>query len=84
MGHGLWYGIKFLFSGALLDCRYNNRYGVEQKIYFRFNVQHGLEQVALEEWKEMDRTKVATQEYTGGQWSQIQACASQLRNPTGR
>lgn len=57
-----------------------HRYGVEQNIYFRFNVQHGLEQVALEEWKETDRTKVATQAYTGEQWSQIQACASQLRN----
>ena len=58
-----------------------HRHGVEQRVYFRFNVQHGLEQVALEEWKEMDRTKVATQEYTGEQWSQIQACASQLHNP---
>jgi hypothetical protein len=60
-----------------------HKYGVEQKVYFRFNVQHGLEQVGLEEWKEMDRTKVATQDYAIEEWSQIEACASQLHKPTG-
>ncbi|KAH0542026.1 hypothetical protein FGG08_003575, partial [Glutinoglossum americanum] len=59
-----------------------HKYGVEQKMYFRFNVQHGLEQVGLEEWKEMDRTKVATQDYVMQEWSQIEACASQLHKPT--
>jgi hypothetical protein len=59
------------------------KYGVEQKVYFRFNVQHGLEQVGLEEWKEMDRTKVATQDYVMQEWSQIEACASQLHKPNG-
>jgi hypothetical protein len=60
-----------------------HKYGVEQKVYFRFNVQHGLGQVGLEEWKEMDKTKVATQDYVTQEWSQIDACASQLYKPTG-
>jgi hypothetical protein len=60
-----------------------SKYGVEQKVYFRLNVQHGLEQVRLEEWKEADRIMVATQEYTKREWSQIGACASQLYKPTG-
>lgn len=57
------------------------KYGVEQKVYFRFNVQHGLENIGLEEWKEMDRTKVATQDYLRSQWSQVGHCVSQLFIP---
>ncbi len=56
------------------------KYGIEQKIYFRFNVQHGIEQVGLEEWREMDRTKVATQDYLKSCWSRVEACASQIFN----
>ena len=59
------------------------KYGVDQKVYFRFNVQHGLEQIGLEEWKEMDRTKVATQDYLKECWSKVEACASQLHKPNG-
>ena len=59
------------------------KYGIEQQVYFRFNVQHGLEHVGLEEWKEMDRTKVATQDYLRTQWSQVERCASQLFRPRG-
>lgn len=57
------------------------RYGIEQKVYFRFNVQHGLEQVGLEEWREMDRTKVATQDYLASDWSRVEACSSQILDP---
>jgi hypothetical protein len=60
-----------------------HKYGVNQKVYFRFNVQHGLEQVGIEEWKELDRTKVATEEYLMKEWSQVDACAAQLHQPTG-
>jgi predicted acylesterase/phospholipase RssA len=60
-----------------------DKYGVDQKVYFRLNVQHGLEQVGLEEWKEADRIMVATRDYTRREWSQIDACASQLFKPTG-
>ncbi len=58
-----------------------HRYGIEQKVYFRFNVQHGLEQVGLEEWREMGRTKVATQDYLTSDWSRVEACSSQIFDP---
>lgn len=54
-----------------------------KNVYFRFNVQQGLGQIGLEEWKQMDRTKVATQDYLNGQWQQIDLCASQIVNPSG-
>ena len=54
------------------------KHGNEQEIYFRFNVQHGLEHIGLEEWKEMDRTKVATQDYLKTYWSRVEACSKQL------
>lgn len=58
------------------------RYGIEQKVYFRFNVQHGLEQVGLEEWRAMDRTKVATQDYyLKSDWNRVEACSSQIFDP---
>src|ERR1035441_1436357 len=31
-----------------------NEYGIDQTVYFRFNVQQGLEKVGLEEWKKRD------------------------------
>lgn len=58
-----------------------SRYGIEQKVYFRFNVQHGLERVGLEEWREMDRTMVATQDYLKSVWSMVNACSSQIFDP---
>ncbi|KAH0559979.1 hypothetical protein GP486_003495 [Trichoglossum hirsutum] len=60
-----------------------SKHGVNQKVYFRLNVQHGLEQIGLEEWKEAGRIKVATEAYTKREWSQIDECASQLYRPTG-
>ena len=57
------------------------RYGIEQKVYCRFNVQHGLEQVGLEEWREMDRTIVATQDYLKSDWNRVEACSSQIFDP---
>ena len=57
------------------------KYGAEQKMYYRFNVQQGLEQVPLEEWKEMDRIKVATQDYLKINWSSIEACSAQVFDP---
>jgi hypothetical protein len=59
------------------------KHGVNQRVYFRLNVQHGLEQVGLEEWRETERIFVATQNYTTREWAQIDACASQLHKPTG-
>ena len=57
------------------------RYGNEQQTYFRFNVQHGLEHVELEEWKESDRIKIMTEDYLDIQWSRVKQCASQLLQP---
>jgi predicted acylesterase/phospholipase RssA len=57
--------------------------GVDQRAYFRLNVQHGLETVGIEEWKEADRVLVATREYANRERSQIDACASQLYRPVG-
>ena len=55
-----------------------HRHGNEQKVYFRFNVQQGLEQVGLEEWKEMETVRVATEDYQKSHWSQIKVCATQI------
>ena len=51
--------------------------------YFRFNVQHGLEGVGLEEWKEMDRVKTVTVDYLQGNWEEVDLCASQLLSTDG-
>ena len=42
-----------------------HKYGVEQKVYFRFNVQHGLEQVKLEEWSQIDACAAQLHKPTG-------------------
>ena len=55
-----------------------HKYGNEQKVYFRFNVQRGLEQVGLEEWKEMERIKVATQDYLKSHWGWVEACSTKI------
>lgn len=60
-----------------------HRHGNEQKIYFRFSVQQGLEQVGLEEWREMGRIKVATHDYLKSHWGWINACSSQMFEPKG-
>ena len=52
--------------------------------YFRFNVQHGLEGVGLEEWKEMDRVKTVTVDYLQGNWEEVDLCASQLLSTDGQ
>ncbi len=57
------------------------QYGIEQKVYFRFNVQHGLEHVGLEEWKEMDRTRLATEDYLAIEWAKVAACSSRIFDP---
>lgn len=52
-------------------------------VYFRFNVEQGLGQIGLEEWKEMDRTYIATRDYLIGRREQIKSCASRILNPSG-
>ena len=55
----------------------------ERKVYFRFNVQQGLGQVRLEEWREFDRVTVATQDYLRENWREVESCASQIYQPVG-
>lgn len=54
----------------------------DQDIYFRFNVQQGLQTVGLEEWKEMGRVQTATEAYLQSNRKQVMACASQILSPT--
>jgi hypothetical protein len=41
------------------------RFSTNPGIYFRFNVEHGLENVSLEEWKELGNVKAKTIAYLG-------------------
>ena len=52
----------------------------DQDVYFRFNVQHGLELVGPEEYKEMGRAKTVTEDYLQEHWKRLGLCASQLTN----
>lgn len=56
---------------------------MNSNIYFRFNVSHGLQQVALEEWEEFDRIKLATEDYLNEYGTDIELCASQIWKPCG-
>jgi hypothetical protein len=56
-------------------------YGANQKVYYRFNVQQGLEKIGLEEWKHNDTVQVATRDYLDEERGQVDACASQLYEP---
>ena len=46
--------------------------------YFRFNVQHGLGDVELEEWKRLDKVEVATMAYLEDERERFKCCASKL------
>ncbi|EED16136.1 hypothetical protein TSTA_012450 [Talaromyces stipitatus ATCC 10500] len=56
----------------------DDRYGPEKKIYFRFNVEHGLGQIDLAEWRESDSTKNTTQCYLNEQLVKVGTCADRL------
>jgi hypothetical protein len=61
-----------------------NTYGNRQSIYYRFNVQRGLEGVGLDEWEKLESVIVATREYLSSERSKIQKCVTQTLNPDGR
>ena len=61
---------------AILEQRFPN-----QDIYFRFNVQHGLGVVGMEEWKEMHRVKTVTEAYLDENHRQVKNCADQIYSP---
>ncbi|KAL8995493.1 MAG: hypothetical protein Q9169_004787 [Polycauliona sp. 2 TL-2023] len=58
--------------------RWRNQY--EQKKYFRFNVQQGLQGIGLEEYREQATIETATDEYLQGieQKSQVRDCIENL------
>ena len=58
-------------------------FGIDQKVYFRFNVNRGLEDVGLEEVKEVPIIQQAAQNYATNKWDEILACASQLHMIAG-
>jgi hypothetical protein len=60
-----------------------HEHGPRQGIYFRFNVQNGLQTVGLEEWKKLDCTAVATRDYLKSERGRVQRCASQLLGTSG-
>jgi hypothetical protein len=57
--------------------------GNDLKIYFRFNVQGGLENVGLAEFKETGRIQQATEFYMGEVREQVQSCAAMILEPVG-
>lgn len=61
------------------------KYGVDQKVYFRFSVSRGLEDVGLEECSDEDRGRiaVATQDYLLDVSAVVQKCSTMLLEQTG-
>jgi hypothetical protein len=57
-------------------------YGIHQYFYFRINVEHGLENVSLEEWKHIESIDVATGSYINANREVIRACARTLIHPS--
>lgn len=53
-------------------------YGLHQEIYFRFNVERGLEHVSLEEWTQFESVEVATNAYIDHNRHRVRACAKAL------
>ncbi|KAE9379634.1 hypothetical protein N431DRAFT_364884, partial [Stipitochalara longipes BDJ] len=53
-------------------------YGRDQNVYFRFNVQRGLESVRLDEWKKLESIIVATRDYLDGEQRDLQRCVSRI------
>jgi patatin-like phospholipase/acyl hydrolase len=65
-----------------LSKRFLKRPGV----YFRFNVEHGLENIGLEEWKELGNITAKTNEYLLGHKIDlvVKEAVSQLHAPTAK
>ena len=70
-------------TAKLFVARHRNLY--EGKRYFRFNVQQGLQDVGLEEFKKVALIDASTAEYMGLQEtkSDARACAINLKQKQG-
>jgi hypothetical protein len=56
--------------------------GPEEPAYFRFNVEHGLENVELEEWKSMGQVKITTNNYLQKIKGDMDRCAAAILKTT--
>lgn len=52
-------------------------------IYVRLNVEQGLQNIGLEEWKEFDTISGATNDYLNNRKAEIEVCANALRDLAG-
>jgi predicted acylesterase/phospholipase RssA len=59
----------------------SSKYGIDQRIYHRFNVDSGLEKVGLAEWEEFDRVTNCTEAYLKRQRDSVARCVNQLHDP---
>jgi hypothetical protein len=56
----------------------------ERPDYFRFNVDHGLENIGLEEWKQSERLSEASSAYLKAYRREVESCADALLTSTGK
>lgn len=57
---------------------------LERPNYFRFNVDQGLENIGLEEWKQFERLTEASSAFLGAHRRDIEACADALSKLMGK
>ena len=57
--------------------------GVDSLIYVRLNVQRGLENIKLEEWKDFNALTGATNEYVNHHKADLEKCANALLDAGG-
>jgi hypothetical protein len=57
--------------------------GTDQNFFFRFNVANRLQDVALEEWKEFEKVKVAIDDFLASVRSRLDTCTIKLQEPSG-
>jgi len=62
--------LSYALKNMATDCEtvegeISQRFSANPGIYFRFNVEHGLENVSLEEWEELGNIKAKTIAYLG-------------------
>lgn len=61
----------------------NNMPSTERPAYFRFNVDKGLETIALEEWKHFSTLAEATNDYLNGNRELVDSCVEALLSVAG-
>ena len=59
----------------------HSKFGVQQQVYHRLNVQQGLSEIGLEEWKRFGEVKTVTGNYLNNHRPEMEICATQLLEP---